>query len=92
MGTLKDNKTTIIVAIVIMAVLYAYNLFSSSIVASAPQGVGQDLIKISNSLSQADLNRGLFTQSGYRLLNDFSTPLSPEPFGRTNPFAPIGSN
>ncbi len=91
MEMLKANKGVLTVAVIVIVALFAYNSFSSSITFDpSSDNMGQDLIKIANSLSQANLNRALFTQSGYRLLNDFTVPLVPEPLGRLNPFAPIG--
>ena len=89
----KDNKSVITLGVIVILVLFGYSLLPAPDMESgttSATNVGDDLVKISNSLSQANLNRDLFSQSGYRLLSDFTLPLTPEPVGRSNPFAPIG--
>ena len=52
--------------------------------------VGEDLLKLSNALSQAKLSKELFAVPGYLFLTDLSVPIPQQTFGRPNPFNVIG--
>lgn len=93
MDLISKNKGALGAVVLFLLAALAYNLFSSASPEPTPvsaASLGADLLKISDDISKATLSKDLFSSSGYRLLFDFSTPLVPEPFGRTNPFAPIG--
>ncbi len=92
MKFINDNKSTFTLAVIVVLVLFVYSMFFSTpnIDTTTATNAGEDLVKISNNLSKATLGRELFNQTSYKLLNDFSTPLTPEASGRSNPFAPIG--
>lgn len=73
--------------------LFVYNSFfkpEADLEVAPATPVGTDLLEISETLSQATLNREIFSSSGYRLLSDFSTAIPQQPLGRKNPFNPIG--
>ncbi|MDP3763105.1 MAG: hypothetical protein Q8Q92_00360 [bacterium] len=61
-------------------------------VSGEPQasGVGNDLLKIFDELQKVTLDSSLFSSSGYLELTDFSTNITPQATGRTNPFDVIG--
>ncbi len=93
MQALEQNKTALALGIIFLLGFFMYNYFfpDFGIPDVAPaQSVGADLVKLSDNLSRATLDRKLFSEGSYRGLTDFSTPLQPQPFGRANPFAPIG--
>lgn len=92
MQVLAQNKGTILGGVILLAGLFAYNTFMGGISETTlpAENVGADLIKVSDNISRATLSRELFSTAPYRLLSDWSTPLEPQPVGRTNPFAPIG--
>jgi hypothetical protein len=92
MHALEQNKKTLAVAVLLLLGLFLYNSFFAGPVPEVvpAESLGADLLKTSNNISKATLSRDLFSESGYRLLSDFSTALVSEPQGRSNPFAPIG--
>lgn len=53
--------------------------------------LGADIIKAINEISSLDLDRSIFNDPVLKSLVDHSTEIQPEPKGRKNPFAPIGS-
>jgi hypothetical protein len=58
----------------------------------AEQGASQDLVSTLLALRAVKLDASLFTDPAFVSLNDFSTQIVPEPVGRPNPFAPLGSS
>ena len=95
MNVLQQNKGILLLGVVIIGTVFAYNSFFSVVttpgdIAPSAASVGADLIKVADNLSRAMLSRELFSTSGYRSLADFSKPLELEPLGRANPFAPLG--
>ncbi len=93
MKALEQNKNILVLGVIILIAFFMYNSFFADLgtpdVAPA-QSVGADLVKLSDNLAKATLDQKLFGEGPYRALADFSTPLQPQPFGRANPFAPIG--
>ena len=73
---------------------FIYNtFFAKGSSASSDQSalvVGEDLLKLSEDLSKAELSQDLFKVPGYLYLSDFSAPIPQEPLGRVNPFDIIG--
>lgn len=53
--------------------------------------VDQDLISLLFELKGITLDDSIFADPTFRSLQDFSQALVPEPIGRHNPFAPLGS-
>lgn len=92
MHALEQNKKMLTVALLLLVGLFLYNsFFSAEVPAVVPaENIGADLLRTSDNISKATLSRDLFSEAGYRLLSDFSTPLASESQGRANPFAPIG--
>jgi hypothetical protein len=56
------------------------------------QGANQDLVSTLLALRAVKLDASLFTDPAFVSLKDFSTQIVPEPVGRPNPFAPLGSS
>lgn len=98
MDFFKNNQTTVIaVGIVVVGVL-AYVFFfqgegnQGALTTSAtdPQVVAanQEFITLFSTLRRIDLDTRIFESEYYQSLIDFSRPISVEPVGRDNPFAP----
>ncbi|RJQ34136.1 hypothetical protein C4568_03295 [Candidatus Parcubacteria bacterium] len=50
----------------------------------------QELLDSLRRLQEVDLDSPIFANPSFQVLKDFTTPVIPEPIGRTNPFAPLG--
>ena len=94
---LQKGSTLILIAMLAVTVFFAYNFFDHSALA-------QDLTQVQNSqtalvssavegmlekIESIDFSGALFTNQTFLSLHDFMTPLTPEPAGRSNPFAPL---
>ncbi|HEY4516780.1 MAG TPA: hypothetical protein VJG64_02440 [Candidatus Paceibacterota bacterium] len=55
----------------------------------APAGA-QDLLDSLLALRSVSLDGTIFTNPAFQILRDLTTPITPEPVGRPNPFAPLG--
>jgi hypothetical protein len=55
-------------------------------------GVDQELVATLLALRAVRLDGAIFSDPAFQSLKDFSTEIIPEPIGRPNPFAPIGSS
>lgn len=91
------NQKMILVVVLIGAAFYFYTtLFKTDGVAVVTpqdltaQQVGASVLELSSKLKKVDLDQGLFTQSLYKKLVDFSTPIPDQQPGRSNPFNVIG--
>ena len=81
--------------VILVLGFFLYNSFFSSDDIVLEQNPAQaaaaaELIKMSKDLESVNFKQDLFVSPGYRLLTDFSTPIPPEPSGRSNPFDLIG--
>lgn len=92
-----NKKTAAVVAIVLLGVL-GYSLFfggggGEALVATTPvaENVGRDLLSTLLQLKSLDLDEALFQNPVFQSLRDFGIPIPPQPLGRPNPFAPLGS-
>src|SRR3989344_5085608 len=97
MKTLTKNKTTLLTAILLVLLMFAYNMFFGSEALPIPSeltaaSIGEDLIKTHIGLQQVSLDQSLFTTPGYLLLIDFSTTIPAQATGRPNPFNAIGQD
>lgn len=52
----------------------------------------QQLIASLNALSAVTLDGSIFASPAFQALRDFSTPITTEPVGRKNPFAPLSAS
>ncbi|MDE1874788.1 MAG: hypothetical protein KGI79_00600 [Patescibacteria group bacterium] len=96
------NKNYIIIgALVVVVAVGAYiylnrsgsqsdQLLSSA--TSTTDGLDTNLLAALRSLQVIRLDSSIFSSPVWASLNDFSQPLPPEPAGRPDPFAPIGSS
>jgi hypothetical protein len=65
------------------------SLLTSEIVDDS--GPDKDLVATLLALRAVRLDASLFSDPAFVSLKDFSTEIVPEPVGRPNPFAPLGS-
>jgi len=52
--------------------------------------VGADILALLRDLRSITLDQSFFEDPVFRGLQDFGQSLTPEPVGRSNPFAPVG--
>lgn len=95
----KINKNMIlVVALVIVAIAGYFTFFGKSSTSSqlinvqpSTPAVGQELIVELNRLkSLRSINKDIFSNPVFVSLKDYTQTVTPQPFGRSNPFAPIG--
>ncbi|MBI3573848.1 hypothetical protein HY090_02255 [Candidatus Kaiserbacteria bacterium] len=99
MSFITRYKTVILVIVLVIIAFFAYSYFFtgapqavlSSQAVSANTAIDQDLINLLLTLRAIRLDDSLFTNANFQSLQDFSKDLVPEPVGRANPFAPLGS-
>ncbi len=83
-----------LVVVVVLALAYfAYTSLSSpsptTIVQENP--VSQNLLVALSNLHTIKLNGAIFQDPAFQSLSDFGVTIPPQPTGRRNPFAPLGS-
>lgn len=100
---LKYKKILIWVGVVIVAFI-VYSMFFTGDDKAANGGIvslqavdaqfaaGREIIALLTDLKALKLNGDIFQSNAFRSLEDFSLPVAPEPQGRQNPFAPIGTD
>jgi hypothetical protein len=98
MNFFKNNQTTLIAIGIIVLGVIAYLFFfqnsggtgALSTSQSDPRIVAanQEFITLFSELRRIDLDTSIFDDEYYGSLVDFSRPVSVEPVGRDNPFAP----
>lgn len=59
---------------------------------SGAEAIGSEIIQALNQIETLKLDGQIFEDPVYRSLVDRSQVLTPEPVGRSNPFAPLGVN
>jgi hypothetical protein len=93
MKALLQNKLLLLTATVALIAMFGYRSFVGTMPVSNGESalvVGQDLLTLSNQLSEASLSQDIFSTPGYRFLTDFSVPVPNQTFGRNNPFDEFG--
>jgi len=104
MNDILKNKKIVSGIIILIFGFIVYSVFFKSEV-STTQGLvtgtsvsdaqlvaGKEILALLVDLKSIKLQSDIFRDRAFRSLEDFSIPISPEPQGRTNPFAPIGSD
>ena len=100
MDWILRHKTISIVIVVLVAAAAWYMLsgtssdnavLTSETAAAAPAGA-QDLVDSLLALRAVTLAGTIFSNPAFQALRDLTTPITPEPAGRANPFAPLGSD
>jgi len=99
---LGKYKNIIIIIVVIALGLIAYSIFrpdpevkkllETTQRQDSAQVLGDDITKAINQIQSLKLDRAVLDDPVLKNLVDHSEPIIPEPIGRKNPFAPIGSN
>lgn len=97
----KINKNILLVgALVVVAAIAYFTFFTgedtsndlTSVEVNQNLGVGQELlIELNRLKALRAINKDIFTDPVFVTLEDYTEPVVPQPSGRTNPFAPIGS-
>ena len=91
-----QNKAVVvgIIALVVAAAAW-YGLTSPAssdtalVTTTSANAPGQDLVETLLALRAVKLDGTIFSEPAFSGLNDYSTPIVPEPVGRPNPFAPL---
>lgn len=98
---LKKYKTLLTIVVVVIIAFIGYSIFfdagnDGSVLTSqntTTRGGGDnELLILLVNLRSITLNESLFNDPAFRNLVDFGQQLVPEPTGRQNPFAPVGSD
>ena len=98
MNFFKKNQTTVIAIGIIVAGVLAYVFFfqngeDAALITSQSDprvvAANQEFITLFSELRRIDLDTSIFDDEYYNGLVDFNRPVSVEPVGRDNPFAPI---
>ena len=95
-NALKNSKviTGLVVVVAAGAILYYWSGSSPTptVTSAADTQVGsQELLLTLGSLNTIRLDPALFSNPGFTALSDFGVVIPPQPAGRRNPFAPVGS-
>ena len=100
----QKQKLMLAIGIFALSGFVLYNTFAgggSSPVVAEPtvdaNGVviaveNQDIVDLANKFDQISIDINLFSSNLFQNLRDLEVPLLPESSGRSNPFAPIGSD
>jgi hypothetical protein len=99
MSFITRYRTWIGVVLFVIVAFFVYSYFFTGapqpVLTSAPAStnaqVDADLIALLATLHSITLDDSIFHDPTFMSLKDFSQTLVPEPVGRTNPFAPLGS-
>lgn len=99
---LKINKKYIFFCLsLIFVCFFAYQYWTkadtssqliSSGVGSTAGSIGSETLQILSELRTLKLDEDIFSDKAFRSLEDFSMELQPQPVGRNNPFAPLGTD
>lgn len=103
MSFIRSNlKNILIVGVLLIAAFYGYSYFFGgssntgslqvSVPAAVDNSVGKDLLLVLADLRTLKLDDSIFSNPEFRSLKNFRVDLSPEPVGRTNPFAPLSGS
>lgn len=102
MDFIKNNRTTVIALAIVLGGVLVYMFFFREDPTQNTTGLttfgnsdvnvtNQQFIALFGELQRIEIkeNTDLFEDPYYRSLVDYSQPVSPEPVGRDNPFAPL---
>ncbi|MEX0652410.1 MAG: hypothetical protein WD153_03050 [Candidatus Paceibacterota bacterium] len=100
--TFKKYKTLLAILGITVVVFFGYTMFfdgggnSGGVVLTSQnatvRGGDNELLLLLVNLRSITLNDAIFSEPAFKTLIDFGQQLVPEPTGRQNPFAPIGSD
>lgn len=102
MDFIKNNRTTVIALAIVLGGVLVYMFFFREDPTQNTTGLAtfgnsdvnvtnQQFIALFGELQRIEIQEktDLFEDPYYRSLVDYSQPVSPEPVGRDNPFAPL---
>lgn len=97
---LKKNKIILIIVVVIVAAFMWFGLAEqkptnnllSSEVRSNSSPADQETLRVLLDMRSIRLDSSIFENPAFASLRDFGKDIIPEPVGRNNPFAPVGSS
>ena len=103
MKNLHINKNIILVVALIVVAIIGYYTFASkpaanqalttSTTVDTSSAVGGELVVELNRLKALqNVDTSFLSDPAFQSLQDFTQPVPPQPLGRGNPFAPVGSN
>lgn len=98
MGLLKNNIVIAVIALILLSVGGFYYISRDDqgdellVSESVDNGVDRELLVTLLELKSLKFNPGLFESNTFRGLKDFSRQIPDEPYGRPNPFAPVGTD
>ena len=90
----------IIIGLVVLAALgyFGYSVLNTGSTTTTVDGVAiltdsanQDILVLAERLKAITFDQSIFSSNLFMSLIDYETPIYPEPQGRSNPFAPIGT-
>lgn len=95
MKSFSKNKTTWLIALLIILAFFVYNSFFKSTppsftISDSVKNIGANVVKTYSNLQSVNLNQSLFSSPAYTNLIDFSTTPPSQPAGRSDPFAVLG--
>ena len=101
MQWISEHKLLFVVVIVVLGAALWYGMSATAtpaplLVTSGATGspsldaADQQLVSTLLALRAVTLSGTIFSDPAFLALQDFSTPIVPEPVGRDNPFAPLG--
>lgn len=101
MQNILKYKKIIISIVVITIAFFIYSAYfkpaqNGALVAVENQtgrqfAAGKEVLTLLIDLKSIELDGSIFEDKSFKSLEDFSLPIDPEPKGRINPFAPIGT-
>lgn len=95
-GSIAKRWMMILGIVAILAGGYYWFVLRTEPVPSAPTQAarvpGQRNIILLRELEVINLSSQLFDSTAFQSLIDYTVTITPEPLGRSNPFAPIGRN
>lgn len=96
MNSLSTQRLVILVGVLLVLAFFGYSFFikdsgSVDVISQSSSQGGDDILILVDTLNKISIDRSLFTSNLFLGLQDFSIELYPEPQGRPNPFAAVGS-
>ncbi len=97
--SLKNKKNILISLVVMLGCFFAYQYWGEAATSSSQlistgnvSEVGDETLQLLSELKTLVLDEDIFTDKVFQNLEDFSMELQPQPVGRNNPFAPVGTD
>lgn len=98
MKGIRNNKPIVLSLVIFVLVMGIYQLFlkptpviDTIVTEETGEQIGKDIIELNEQLQRITFDRSVLSSAPYKALVDFTTVVSPQPLGRSNPFGPIGN-